>query len=227
VGIQGLYGTAVPLARDLVLTADHVVANVLAIAPEIAIGWGSPGDTLEHGKPVPLALASVAARWPSADLAALRLPAPLEDPLAWDMSILPTLTAVASIGYPYGYDPENVTVGSRGFAGHIAGSRWLPNKPESYEVTFPAPVGLSGAPLLLRGEQIVCGVIVGNQQTMMLFSGEERVEEGGEKHRVERYETMNLGIAVCASAIMALRLPDGTSLLDFLLAGGAVVHNRP
>ena len=58
--IEDLYGTAFPLARDLILTADHVVNNVQAVAPEFGIGWGSPGDTHEHGHQVLLTLAAVA-----------------------------------------------------------------------------------------------------------------------------------------------------------------------
>jgi hypothetical protein len=74
--IKGLYGTALPLGRDLLLTADHVVANVLAAAsrsPDFAIGWGTPRQWHTVGGSVPFTPASVAARWPEVDLAALRL----------------------------------------------------------------------------------------------------------------------------------------------------------
>src|SRR5689334_1966052 len=94
VWVRELYGTALPLARDLLLTADHVVANVLDVAPEFAVGWGAPGDKHETRGRVPLAYASVAARWPHVDLAALRLPVPLENVASWNMGILPTLTPV-------------------------------------------------------------------------------------------------------------------------------------
>jgi hypothetical protein len=35
---EGLYGTALPLGLDVLLTADHVVARALAVAPEFAVG---------------------------------------------------------------------------------------------------------------------------------------------------------------------------------------------
>src|SRR5687767_4821223 len=107
---EGLYGTALPLARDLMLTADHVVANVLAVTPEFAIGWGAPGDRHETRQKVPLSPASVAARWPEMDLAVLRLPVPLEEPRGWDMGIHPMLTQVASVGYPFGLDVAESSV---------------------------------------------------------------------------------------------------------------------
>ena len=119
--VQGLYGTALPLAHDLLLTADHVVANVLAVAPEFAVGWGAAGDKLETKRRVPLSRAVVAARWPEVDLAALRLPASIGKPLNWDMGIHPTLTPVASIGYPFGFDTGDNSVSSRGFAGNLGG----------------------------------------------------------------------------------------------------------
>ena len=173
---------------------------------------------------MPLTLASVAARWPEVDLAALRLPAPLENPPAWDVSILPMLSPVASIGFPYGYDHENTSVTSRGFAGHSAGTNQyarLKGKPEVYEVTFAAPRGLSGAPLL-RGDGIICGVILGNFSTeMTVFSDRERVEERGEVTITERFEALNLGIAVCARTVLSLQLPTAERLLDFVLAAGA------
>jgi hypothetical protein len=43
---------------------------------------------------------------------------------------------------------------------------------------------------------------------------------------VERYEALNLGLAVSARTILSLHLPDGQSLLDFVLATGVEVHNR-
>jgi hypothetical protein len=143
---------------------------------------------------------------------------------------LSTLMAIASIGFPYGYDSKSGAVSSRGFVGNIAATRagWdrFPGRPEIYELSFAAPVGLSGAPLIILDHR-VCGVVVGNHQTKMLvFTDEERLEEGAVINRVERYEVLNLGIAVRARTILSLQLPDGQSLLDFVRAAGAAVHDR-
>jgi len=225
--IENLYGTALPLGRDLLLTADHVVANVLDAAPEFAVGWGAPEDSHEPGGPVPFSRASVAARWPEVDLAALRLPAPLENLPAWDMGIHAIFTPVASIGFPFGYDVTDKTVTPRGFSGNIVCSHNYPRfsgNPSVYELSFATPRGLSGGPLLLGAR--ICGAIVGNHQTKMLvFSDEERVEESGAVTRVERYEVMNLGIAITARSILDLRLPDKVRLFDFVRAAGTEIVN--
>ena len=225
---ERLYGTALHLGIDLLLTADHVVANVLAVAPEFAVGWGGPGHSFEASGYVPFARASVAARWPEVDLAALRLAAPLDGLPSWDMGSLPTLTQVASIGFPFGLDAEENSIMTRGFAGHIVGSRkdsHFTGNPLIFELSFATPRLLSGAPLLHRDR--ICGSVIGNYQTKMLvFSDEERVEEGGVVNRVERYEALNLGIAVSARTALSLQLPSGQTLLDFVLAAGAQVHNR-
>ena len=60
------------LPWDLVLTAYHA-ANQRLRPPtlDFAIGWGAPTDRHKSGMSVPLSPASVAARWPEVDLAAL------------------------------------------------------------------------------------------------------------------------------------------------------------
>ena len=63
VEIANIAGTAFPLGRDLLLTADHVVANVLADGDEFVIGWGRAGDSFAPLSTVPLSPASVAVRW--------------------------------------------------------------------------------------------------------------------------------------------------------------------
>jgi hypothetical protein len=137
------------------------------------------------------------------------------------------LTQVAALGFPYGFDAEDKGVMSRGFVGNIAGTRHYSRfaaKPLVYALSFAAPRNLSGGPFLL-GERI-CAVIVGNHQTTMLvFSDEERIEESGTISRVERYEAMNLGIAVAARTVLHLRLPDGVRLLDLVRTAEATVDN--
>jgi hypothetical protein len=79
------------------------------------------------------------------------------------MGMLPTLTPVAALGFPFGYDPERLAVTSRGFAGNIVGSyrhTGFPGHPHVYELSFAAPRGLSGGPLL-RGESGLSRVAAG------------------------------------------------------------------
>jgi hypothetical protein len=137
----------------------------------------------------------------------------------------------ASVGFPYGYDAADNSIVSSGFSGHIVGSQIysrLPGRPLVFELSFAAPRDLSGAPLLYGGQ--ICGVVFANHQTkMLMFTDEERIEERSGTtriERVERYEALNLGLAVSAPTILSLHLPDGQSLLDFVLATGVEVHNR-
>jgi hypothetical protein len=54
--VEGLYGTAFPLAQDLLITADHVISNVLAVASDFAVGWGSTRDDHRPGMKHPLVI---------------------------------------------------------------------------------------------------------------------------------------------------------------------------
>jgi len=74
----------------------------------------------------------------------------------------------------------------------------------AYELSFTAPRGLSGAPLLTKGHNYaVHGVIIGDAQYSMLVhqqSDIERTDDGSrtETKTVERYESLSLGVAVDA-----------------------------
>lgn len=74
----------------------------------------------------------------------------------------------------------------------------------AYELSFAAPRGLSGAPLLnTRGTVFLHGVVIGNSQSRVpVFRSEERVSDGSSATIVEQYEALTLGIAVEASTIL-------------------------
>src|SRR5262249_2279469 len=73
---------------------------------------------------------------------------------------------VTAIGFPMAVDPEWVSIAHRGFTGHVVTRRELyhiqPDQPPGYEVSFLAPRGLSGAPLVSRrrGDHYCFGYIV-------------------------------------------------------------------
>ena len=66
-----------------------------------------------------------------------------------------------------------------------------------YELSFPCPRGLSGAPITTNThDPQIAGVVVGNHSTkMLIFTDSERLQEGTETI-VERYEALQLGIAI-------------------------------
>jgi hypothetical protein len=76
-----------------------------------------------------------------------------------------------------------------------------------YELSMPAPRGLSGAPVLLSQlPPIVLGVVIQNGKSgMLVHSDTERDESGDQRLVVERYEYLTYGRAVSASAIAELR----------------------
>jgi hypothetical protein len=158
-----IYGTAFPVAPGVFITAGHVADDARAdgmiglvhIGPEGGLRVSSVPDC-EVFSGIDLAVMSCP------DLSGL-MPLPLD----FDRQL--TLLAPAyAIGYPWSLDPEWVTVVPRGFRGHVVTRRetyQLPAQPPGYELSFLAPKGMSGAPLVspIHGDHRCYGYIV--QQT--------------------------------------------------------------
>src|SRR5207244_12245499 len=71
---------------------------------------------------------------------------------------LDMLDPASSIGFPWSLDPEWVTVVPRALRGHVVTRRELYQlraQPPGYELSFHAPRGISGGPLVVhvRGSQ--------------------------------------------------------------------------
>jgi hypothetical protein len=127
--------------------------------------------------------------------------------LRWNDKSYPMLQAVQSIGYPYAVDFKNIRLTVRGFAGHIVSEQNfhdLKGKPRIYELSFQAPRGLSGAPLFtVEKGMTVSGLIIGNRTTeMLIYSDKEIISDGKSEKIVERYEALQLGIAIQSIAIL-------------------------
>ena len=56
---------------------------------------------------------------------------------------------------------------------------------------------------------------------MLVFSDRESVDESGRQTIVERYEALNLGIAITAETVLRLPLPTGQTVRDHVVAHGA------
>jgi hypothetical protein len=148
----------------------------------------------------------------------------------WADSPLDAFTRVRAVGYAYGMHrvEDRQSIVTRGFEGHIV-STLNEFKPlgsaggpfSVHELSFMAPRGLSGAPLLnASGKVTIHGVVIGNSETrMMVFRSEERVAEPTATATVEQYEALTLGIAVAAGDVLSResRLL-GTSVRDHLEA---------
>lgn len=236
---RSLVGSSFLLGDGFALTAGHV-ANALFANDGIGV-LGLPSlDSLEE-----LHVSEVAeVETLPHDLAILRirLKPNVTDPrvvrFSWLASELSVFDEVWSIGYPYGTHvvEEKHRILQRAFTGTIVGNPG-PYQPvgsnlepfDAYELSFAAPRGLSGAPLVAgrvpaqsRG---VAGVVIGNSSSSMLVHhSEETVSDGASVQKVIQYESLTLGVAVATTSILPLRsrLLGGT-VGDYLRAQGLIV----
>jgi hypothetical protein len=199
-------GTAFSLGGDMYLTAGHVWENAHTY-PLQAMG-------VRHGPEQEMLLYRVfeAENIAAFDLAVLKTAAPTPNKaLIWS-TLEPGLFAdVRAFGYPYGYDGELGTLNIRAFRGEIVGGtslRTLTGQPPVYELSFPCPRGLSGAPLASwdskpRGH--VVGVVLTNTITeMTVFSETEILAEGGQITKLVKTEALHLGIAIRSGAVAGI-----------------------
>jgi hypothetical protein len=190
------YGTAFPIAPGVFATAAHVVHDAdVDGEPVLAVVSGAGGtkirpyriEQFEQVKAIDLGLLYCST---------LRHLPPM--PLDFDRP-LGMLARVTAIGFPFALDAEYVTVVPRGFGGHVVTRRelyHLPGQPPGYEVSFCAPQGLSGAPLISMafGEPRCYGYIV---QQSTIGTAEA---------------LMPAGIAVGIEAVLSVMSKDGEHL---------------
>ena len=138
-----IYGTAFPVAPGIFATAGQVI--------KAAAADGKPGLTyVNPGAEIPLHQIKTYELVEAIDLALVESPslrklAPI--PLDFDRR-LDFLANASALGFPMALDAEFVTCIPRAFGGHVVTRRelyQLPAQPPGYELSFPAPEGLSGA----------------------------------------------------------------------------------
>lgn len=150
------YGTTYALTAGVFVTAAHVYRDA-ATDGRVALMRVSPSR---------VALVADVELFDEQDLALMVAPALADaavlpyyfEPLYW-------WTRVRAIGFPFSVDPERLVLEMRAFEGHVVNRRelyQLPGQPPGYEVSFLAPPGLSGAPLLTEvdGTTAICGMIL-------------------------------------------------------------------
>jgi hypothetical protein len=207
-------GSAFSLGSVYMLTAGHV-ADAVGHDQTMVVGLTSPDGFFKS------AVVSQVERL-GADIALLRVEfiAPGSDswvnPITWQEKPIEPFEIVRAMGYAYGLQVvgSQRSVVIRAFQGHVVSRLkaflpvgWSSAPFEVYEVSFAAPRGLSGAPLLTSaGHVMVHGIVIGNSESRMLvFRSEERVSEFNSMTSVEQYEALSLGIAVQASAVLNQR----------------------
>lgn len=155
-----IYGTAFPVLPGLFVTAGHVADDAHSDGMLGLARIGPDGDIKVSSVPDCEVFSGV-------DVALLSCPALSElVPLSLDFDHqLEMLDPAYSIGFPWSLDPEWITVVPRALRGHIVTRRelyQLRSQPPGYELSFQAPKGMSGAPLVshVRGSQCCYGYIV-------------------------------------------------------------------
>jgi hypothetical protein len=218
--ITQVAGTAFSIGRGIFLTAAHVAHNTSE--HQRRLGY------VDKDKNLIGVLVQDAEVLDGLDIALLRVPElPAAPPFRWASHDLARLEQVFAAGYPFALDNEAMVVSARAFIGHVSGVRTfskLALAPQVYELTFQCARGLSGAPLCIWGKRPdVAGVVIGNQSTEMnVFTDREEIVEGTTTI-VQRYEAMQLGVAVSSTAILALHSKLlGTTIGAHLSAQGLV-----
>lgn len=209
-------GTCFSIGGNYMLTAGHVVSGFSCTGDYCAVvGLLNPSSGYFKG-----ALLTDFEVFPH-DLGLLRVEFTAPESVSWfhvlkwvENQINP-FDVVRCLGFAYGMHSveDNKTCVQRAFQGHIV-SNLLRFKPigskeapfSVYEVSFSAPRGLSGAPLLnAHGTLAIHGVVIGNSESRMLvFKSEERETNRDGLATVEQYETLTLGIAVRADQVLQL-----------------------
>ena len=224
---RNVYGTAFSIGGDCFLTAGHSIRNALSENDVLAVGFidgtsylaaeAQDHDVLEDFDIGIIKTIAHVARAKQHQ---------------WHLEPLATLMDVAASGYPYALDTERNSIASRSFKGHIVSRTRTPFRadPWGYELSFASPRGLSGAPLItLDGPSLIAGVVVGNRSTEMNIFTDREVISADKELVVERYEALQLGIAIQGGELMALesRILDGdlrAHLENRSLIAGALVH---
>lgn len=227
-------GTAFPLGRHLFLTANHVAEHALSLG-QIRLVRPHP-DGKMRGYP-----ATVVARWPDVDLAALETPGFSAPALSWraGAGAVRMYDPVRATGFPFALNFETGTFTVRAAVGLVSATLrfdQLPGRPWVYELTCQAPRGMSGA-ALQRPSRTVIGCVIGNTRSFMtVFSNRETTEavvtRVGDvttitKETFEQVEGMHQAVAITSGVILALTLPSGRTVRDHILASGGSVTSSP
>jgi hypothetical protein len=104
----------------------------------------------------------------------------------------------------------------RAFKGNIVGGtplKHLSAHPPAWEISFPCPRVLSGAPLIRTDPppNEIVGVVLGNKITeMVVYTERETLAEHGRDHTFIKTEALHLGVPIKADAVLGIT----SSLLD-------------
>lgn len=212
--VTEVYGTAFSIGGTYWMTAGHVLRSA-ANQPVMGLGFVD-GSGWRFASCGPYEIQD------AYDVGVFEISNVTAGAWPWSGDELAMAVPVLSVGFPYALNPDLKTVSIRAFRGHIvaaASTLVLPAEPRVYELQFQCPRGLSGAPLVFESSRLLTvGVIVGNAATQMLVLSDKEILADGSTTIVERYEMLQLGIAVQVKSLLPLRFEilGGKTLAEHL-----------
>jgi hypothetical protein len=201
--VQNIFGTAFSIGgQTLFLSAGHSISTA---QEEGTVVLGFP-----HSGGFAMCQVDEVEVFPNYDVGIVRVKKRIQHMrgIRWCADTSTGRDDVIAIGFPHAFDPSEGSITSRGFKGHIVGSyRYsrLAANPLCHELSFQAPRGLSGAPLLLlrQDEPIVAGVVVCNRAIEMeVYRDVEILDDGKTRDTFIRFEALQLGLAVDGAALL-------------------------
>lgn len=201
-------GTAFAIGGGFFVTAAHVLDTVLeSRAPSLGFLPGGASFGPVEYRQAPITQHEILR---GVDLGILACAGGPYGCFQWFGRDVALLTNVLAGGYPYALERDRLQVYVRAYRGSIAAAHriyQLPAEPMGYELSFPAPRGLSGAPLLLQQlPPVIVGYIVENGRSgMLVMSHRESVAESTTETVIEQYEYLTYGMAVSSSAIVDIQ----------------------
>lgn len=205
INMNELYGTCSYIKNNLFITAGHTVKNALE---ENVFGIAQLKIPGKFWNFIPVVDHYIIE---DLDLAIIKTNTLKFEPIAVkiDPGPLSLLDSIWTGGFPHGYDRSNIRIVNRALKGSIVSAGPLmafPSMPQSYELSFNCPIGISGAPILStcpRGKECVFGYIVGNSQVDLIVNEYTEKETSTGKEKIyKQMNTTQFGIAISTSEVL-------------------------
>jgi hypothetical protein len=204
VDIKQVYGTAFYIGNNLFLTAGHCLSSV---EENQFLGVGYPQPPRTDLGLIPFKHAET---FEDHDVGLVETvqEVPHVEAQKWSLDIATALHDVWTAGYPHALDISDMGyVAQRAFKGHTVSH--IPFKRlkeggfvDAYELSFMAPKGISGAPLISSESASILGLMIGMKETGMDVCREfEATDDGKTAEYVWYRQMMQYGVAITSRAI--------------------------
>lgn len=200
--VKNIFGTCFSISSDIFLTAGHVIKEIEEENLSLSIGKKANKGALHCSVSKYEILSDF-------DLAIIKTSSKLPDvnQFKWELSELAMLDEVRTVGFPHAIDFNRGEIDIRSFMGYIVSTSEfyrLKASPRSYELSFIAPKGLSGAPLFSSSKIYppLKGYVIGNSHIKIPILRDVEKEVDKDVTRIiESYEWSTFGVAIQVGSI--------------------------